>query len=135
MRLLIGSLFPIMLFVSTHGHGQRVMPYIKECKAETDAKARESCTYNKMYKHLETVHEYPIYCKVNKISGTVHVGFTITTKGRVQNVKVEQTLHPMLDEVAVKMVKTLSKFKWVPGREYGKKANVRYKIPVSFALK
>ncbi len=110
-------------------------PYLKDCKNEADIGGKDVCTNEKMYKHLESVYDYPIYCKVNKIAGTVHVAFTITRKGKFANVKVERSVNPLLDEAALKMVKTLGDFKWLPGEEYGKKVDVRLKLPVTFALK
>ena len=57
----------------------------------------------------------------------------MTKTGEVGDVKIVRHLHPMFDEEAVRVVKSLPKF--IPGRMNGVPVNVWYTLPVRFHMK
>ncbi|WP_279120684.1 TonB family protein [Bacteroides acidifaciens] len=76
--------------------------------------------------------KYPAEASLKQIEGVVLVQFVIGKKGNVSNFKVIRSIHPSLDEEALRVVKMLKK--WIPGRHQGKPVSVRYNIPVNFKL-
>ncbi|WP_081834989.1 MULTISPECIES: energy transducer TonB [unclassified Bacteroides] len=76
---------------------------------------------------------YPNEAKEKGIEGCVNVVLVIDDDGTVSKVKVEKSLHPLLDEEAVRVVASMPE-KWKPGYYHGKPVRVRYIIPVPFKL-
>ena len=65
-----------------------------------------------------------------KLEGIVEVKFVVGSKGGVQEVEVAKGVHPLLNEEAVRVVK--SSPKWKPGTVNGRPTRVTYSIPVQF---
>lgn len=76
--------------------------------------------------------KYPQLAKENEITGKVFVSFIINQNGEVTNVIIKRGVHPSLDEEAIRVVKTLPK--WKPGKQRGKPVRVEYIIPITFVL-
>jgi TonB family protein len=76
--------------------------------------------------------EYPKEAKEHGIHGTVKIRFTINRKGVVENVYVEQGVHPLLDEEAIRVVRQSPK--WKPAVKDGFAVPVSYTLPVMFNL-
>jgi TonB family protein len=74
--------------------------------------------------------KYPALAKENSITGTVEVSFVVNTAGQVEDVTVEKSLDPALDEAAINVVK--SSPAWTPGKQRDKNVNVSFKIPIKF---
>lgn len=64
--------------------------------------------------------------------GAVYVSFTIKKDGSVEDVKVERSPNDELSEEAIRVVKKSRK--WIPGKMFGEPVNVKYNIPINFAL-
>jgi len=75
---------------------------------------------------------YPAVAKENGIEGTVFLRFEVTKTGKVGKVELQKGVDPLLDNEAIKVIKTLPRFK--PGEQNGKKVSVWYSIPVTFKL-
>lgn len=75
---------------------------------------------------------YPAQAVTDKIEGKVVLQFTITKKGRIKDVEVIKSAHPLLDAEAVRVLERMPK--WVPGKKDGKPINVKYALPVTFKL-
>jgi len=76
--------------------------------------------------------KYPENAKKNGIEGRVIVRFCVTDVGGIDRVSVLKSVDPELDNEAVRVVKSLPKFK--PGKQGGKPVNVWYMVPISFGL-
>ena len=75
---------------------------------------------------------YPAQAVTETIEGKVVLQFTITKKGRIKDVEVIKSAHPLLDAEAVRVLERMPK--WVPGKKDGKPINVKYALPVTFKL-
>lgn len=75
---------------------------------------------------------YPEDAKEKGISGRVFIQFVIEKDGSVSNVKVMKGIGGGCDEEAVRVVKSMPK--WKPGKQKGKPVRVNYILPVSFKL-
>lgn len=65
------------------------------------------------------------------IHGTVLLAVTIDRNGRVRDVQVERSLHPGLDEEAVKAVR---QWKFRPGEQDGRPVRVNAHVEITFSL-
>jgi len=74
--------------------------------------------------------KYPAIAMENSIFGTVEVSFVVNRDGQVEDVTIEKSLDPALDEAAINVVK--SSPVWTPGKQRGKNVNVSFKIPIEF---
>ncbi|MBN2662799.1 MAG: energy transducer TonB [Bacteroidales bacterium] len=77
--------------------------------------------------------KYPQLAIDNEIQGTVYIRFVVSKTGKVTDVEVYRGVDPILDEEAVRVVKSLPDFK--PGLQGGRPVNVWYNVPIIFKLK
>ena len=75
---------------------------------------------------------YPKAAEDAGIQGRVIVTFVVMKDGSIGEVKVAKGVSPVLDEEAVRCVKSMPK--WKPGMQKGQAVNVKYTMPISFAL-
>lgn len=64
------------------------------------------------------------------VEGRVIVSFIVEPDGSLSDVSVKHSLHPLLDKEALRLVKSMPK--WKPGRQEGKTVRCRYNIPILF---
>ena len=86
----------------------------------------------KMYEYLGKNIKYPQIARESGIQGRVFVNFVVEPDGSVSNVKVMRGIGGGCDEEAVRVIKTMPK--WKPGKQRGKAVRVTYTIPVVFKL-
>ncbi|MBQ3710583.1 MAG: TonB family protein [Bacteroidales bacterium] len=85
-----------------------------------------------MIKYLSENIKYPEEAKDKGIQGRVFVQFVIEKDGSVTGVKVMRSVHPLLDNESVRVVKAMPK--WKPGLQKGKPVRVSYNLPISFKM-
>ncbi len=76
--------------------------------------------------------EYPALARNNGVQGTIFLRFEVKSTGYIGKVEIQKGVHLLLDNAAIKVVKSLPKFK--PGMQNGIPCNVWYSIPVTFKL-
>ncbi|MBP7496944.1 MAG: TonB family protein [Bacteroidales bacterium] len=86
----------------------------------------------KLLKYLQNNIVYPQTAKENNITGKVFVTFVISRDGAVKDVKVLKGIGGGCDEEAVRVIKNMPK--WQPGKQDGKSVDVRFNLPIKFAL-
>lgn len=75
---------------------------------------------------------YPEEAQINNIKGMVTLKFVVNPDGSVDRIEVLKSVDPLLDNEAVRVVKTLPKFK--PGKQGGVPVPVWFMLPVVFKL-
>ena len=75
---------------------------------------------------------YPEQAEEAGISGTVIVSFVINTNGEVTNVRPLNSVHPLLDREAVRVIYKMPP--WIPGKQDGKPVKVYFVVPIRFVL-
>ena len=75
---------------------------------------------------------YPVIAQENGIQGRVIVRFAVDCDGSITDVKVMTSVNPALDKEAVRVVKSMPR--WKPGKQNGKTVKVRSTVPVTFSL-
>ncbi len=74
--------------------------------------------------------KYPGEAIKGNIKGLVNVSFIVSSSGKVINVKVVKSVHPLLDAEAIRVISNMPD--WKPGSQNGKTVGVEYMVPVDF---
>lgn len=77
--------------------------------------------------------KFPQLAIDNNITGTVYVSYVVDQKGKVTDVTLVRGVHPVLDQEAVRVVKTLDGYS--AGKQRGIPVKVKYTVPISFKLR
>ena len=86
----------------------------------------------KLAEYLGKNIKYPQLARESGIQGRVFINFVVENDGSVTNVKVMRSLGGGCDEEAIRVVKSMPK--WKPGKQRGKPVRVSYNLPVNFKL-
>jgi TonB family protein len=81
-------------------------------------------------RYLEMNVYYPAQAIKMKIHGVVLVSFDVNKLGAVDNIRIERSIHPMVDAEAIKAIKTMPQ--WKPGIRHGRPISVKFIVPVNF---
>jgi protein TonB len=85
-----------------------------------------------LMKYIRKHVKYPPIAKEYNITGKVYVSFIVDKTGSVTNVKIVRGVDKNLDAEALRVVKSLPKYK--PGKQRGKAVRVMFTIPINFTL-
>ena len=85
-----------------------------------------------LMKYIQKNVKYPPIAKEYNITGKVYVQFIVNKSGSVTNVKIVRSVDKNLDAEALRVVRSLPKYK--PGKQRGKPVSVQYTIPINFTL-
>lgn len=75
---------------------------------------------------------YPAEAQMGRIQGKVIVSFIINRDGSISSPKIEQSVHPLLDREALRVVRMMPR--WTPGKENDKPCRTLFAIPIVFQL-
>lgn len=75
---------------------------------------------------------YPELARENGIEGMVVIYFIVDKNGKVKNVRVQRSVHPILDKEALRVV--LEMKRWEPGKLIYEDQFVSYNLPIKFKL-
>ena len=87
---------------------------------------------NQFSKWVNNNLTYPAEAKEKGLQGRITLTFTITSTGKVTDVKVLRGVDPILDNEAIRVLE--SSPDWTPGYKGGKPVSVKYTFPVIFRL-
>lgn len=85
-----------------------------------------------LLKFLAQNIRYPEEAEKKQLSGRVICSFIVDKEGKIYDVKVIRSVHPLLDAEAIRVVSTMPR--WTPGENHGKPVAVQYTVPISFSL-
>lgn len=85
-----------------------------------------------LMKFLNDNIKYPEDAYKNNIQGRVICQFVVEKDGSLSDVKVMHNADPLLDSEAVRVIKSMPK--WKPGKQRGQNVRVKYTLPVFFRL-
>ena len=86
----------------------------------------------KLMEYVAKNIKYPQIARETGIQGRVFVGVVVEPDGSISNVKLLRGIGGGCDEEAMRVIKSLPK--WKPGKQRGKAVRVSYQIPVFFKL-
>ncbi len=87
---------------------------------------------SQLYVYLQKNVKYPPIAKESGIQGRVFVNFVVEKDGSISNVKVLRGIGGGCDEEAIRVVKSMPK--WKPGKQRGKPVRVSFNLPIKFTL-
>ena len=82
--------------------------------------------------YIDANLKYPEEAASKSIQGRVACSFIVNTDGFVSDVQVIRSESPLLNNEAIRILKSLPQFK--PGENDGKPVRVKYSIPINFRL-
>ena len=85
-----------------------------------------------LMKYIQKNVKYPPIAKEYNITGKVYVSFIVDRSGSVTNAKIVRGVDKNLDAEALRVVKSLPKYK--AGTQRGKAVRVMFTIPINFTL-
>jgi len=85
-----------------------------------------------LFEYLAKNIRYPESAEKAGIQGRVIATFVVMKDGSISNVKVVKSVSPELDGEALRVLSSMPN--WTPGMQNGKAVNVKYTVPISFAL-
>ncbi|TKC12486.1 TonB family protein [Pedobacter polaris] len=85
------------------------------------------------YQFLAKEIRYPVNAQKNSVQGTVRLSFVVTKTGKIQDISVIESPDNDLSREAVRVLQYSSN--WLPAKELGEPVNMKYTVPVRFALK
>ena len=85
-----------------------------------------------LYEYIKNNVNYSELAIKTNIEGTVYVEFVVEKDGSISDVKVLRGIGGGCDEEAVRVVKSMPK--WKPGKQRGQPVRVYYTLPIDFKL-
>ena len=90
------------------------------------------CGEEGLMRYIQSSIKYPPIAKEYNITGKVYVKFIVDKNGKVTNVELARGVDKSLDAEALRVIRSLPKYK--PGMQRGQPAKVIYTIPINFQL-
>ncbi len=87
---------------------------------------------SELLKFIATSVKYPVEAQQKGIKGRVICSYIVEKDGSLSNYKIVRGIDPLLDEEALRVMKTSPK--WTPGKVDGKDVRVLYTVPITFRL-
>ena len=75
---------------------------------------------------------YPKKAKKQEIEREVIVGFVVKSDGSLSNFEIVRSVHRILDEEALRVVKLMPK--WIPEKKKRIAVRVKYRMPITFRI-
>lgn len=84
---------------------------------------------------VKSTLKYPKDAFKAYVTGRVILQFTVNKEGQMVNPKFLRTLHPSLDQEAMRVIEAIGKkYTWEPGISQGEKVNTKMVIPIVFNI-
>lgn len=85
-----------------------------------------------IYKYLWQNLRYPEKCIRKNIQGTIRVRFEVYADGSVQNVMIAKSVHPLLDQEAMRVIASMPN--WSPEILEGEIVSCFFQVPITFRI-
>lgn len=99
---------------------------------KVDKKAEFPGGMAEMNKFSRSNLRYPQEALDKEIQGTVYLTFVVLKDGSITDIKVIRSAHELLDNEAIRMVKSMPK--WTPAQVDGKDCASYFTLPMNFKL-
>jgi protein TonB len=108
------------------------VPVFPGCEDEKDNEARKACFQQQILKYVGRNFKFPEMARQMGIQGRVYVNFVIEKNGSISNVEVVRGVDQLLDDEAVRVVKSLPKVQ--PAKQRGKPVRMSFTLPINAKL-
>ena len=113
------------------------MPRFPGCfQDDLSNEEQAKCTENELMGYVYDNLKYPRVARENGIEGRVILQFVIDTKGNISDINILRDIGAGCGAAASKVVEEMvaKKGLWTPGKQNRRPVNVRYTLPITFAL-
>ncbi|MEM6965465.1 MAG: energy transducer TonB [Bacteroidota bacterium] len=93
---------------------------------------KQECANGKLLNFVYSNINYPAAARKNETSGTVILQWIIGKDGTLRDIKVIRDIGDGCGEEALRIIQAMPK--WIPGKQRGRKVDVRYTFPIKFKL-
>ncbi|NEU09014.1 TonB family protein [Flavihumibacter sp. R14] len=83
-------------------------------------------------KFLSRNVKYPEGARLKGIMGKVLISFVVESDGTMADIKLLNSVHPLLDKEALRVVRRSPN--WIPGYQHGIPVRVAYTVPIAFTF-
>ena len=83
-----------------------------------------------MFRWINEHLQYPEEAMNKGIKGRVVASFYVEKDGTIGNVEIEKSVHPLLDNETIRLLKSMPK--WIPGTQDGSPVRVKYTVPLTY---
>jgi len=83
-----------------------------------------------MFRWISEHLQYPEEAMNKGIKGRVVASFYVEKDGTIGNVEIEKSVHPLLDNETIRLLKSMPK--WIPGTQDGSPVRVKYTVPLTY---
>ena len=104
----------------------------KEIHAILEERPKYPGGMDEVVKYIQTHIQYPPTAVYKKIQGKVWIESVIDRDGKIVQPKVAYSVHPLLDQEALRIIRMMPD--WKPGKLNGETVKVKYIFPVTFRL-
>lgn len=118
-------------------HYSDVSPMFPGCDSLSNhIEAQKSCSEEKLLRYLYGKLKYPEYALQHDIQGRVIVTFVVEKDGSISHIQILKDIGGGCGEEAVRVVNSMNELpnRWIPGKNKGEIARVRFNLPVKFQL-
>jgi protein TonB len=107
-------------------------PVYPGCEKLATEEEKFNCFNQSIMKHISKNFKFPEMARQMGIQGKVYVNFVIEKDGSISNVTIARGVDKLLDDEAIRTVKTLPKFQ--PAKQRGKSVRMQYTVPINAKL-
>jgi periplasmic protein TonB len=104
-------------------------PVFPGCEKEPTEDAKYDCFQKSLMRYVAKEFKFPEMSKKLGSSGRVFVNFVIEKDGSISNVTVARGVDKLLDEEAMRVVKSIPKM--TPAKQRGKPVRTSYTLPIN----
>ena len=88
---------------------------------------------NALKHYIKTNLRYPEKAEKQNIQGRVYVKFTVNRYGKIKNVKIVRSIHPLIDNEALRLIKEMPD--WQPAKTKNGSVESEQILPIIFMIK
>lgn len=108
------------------------VPVFPGCEDAKNNQERKQCFQQQIMKYVGRNFKFPDMAKEMGIQGRVYINFVIEKDGSFSNIQVVRGVDKMIDEEAVRVVKSMPKVK--PAKQRGKPVRMSFTLPINAKL-
>lgn len=108
------------------------VPVFPGCEDASTNNEKKACFQQQILKYVSKNFNFPEMARQMGIQGKVYVGFVIEKDGSISNVEVMRGVDKMLDDEAIRVVKSLPKM--TPAKQRGKAVRMSFTLPINAKL-
>lgn len=108
------------------------VPVFPGCEDAVTNDEKKMCFNQKIMQYVARNFEFPEMARQMGIQGRVYVSFVVERDGSFSNIEVLRGVDPLLDEEAIRVVKSMPKVE--PAKQRGKAVRMNFTLPINARL-